>query len=335
MRTYKLNVYGVYVLQLFSAVFILMLPTLCIATESTNQSPESDTDSVSTDSDTVLSDSDSIDLSDSDSVVSSPPPQEIMWYAYMNGSKLGPFAQTKMEEMVANGIITHYTQVNRVGTAQWVEAQTVFTFATEPRPAAVEARMPVSEIQSVPGRPQPAPSAPRVNDEYLYIKASHVKSANAVAAIGMLGSAAGMALQIAGISAENEDRFLAGMGVSIGFGVLRFIGVVASGVAARRYTRLSGKPLFSFGAFWGGFFVGIAGSVMQYALGAENVNAQIGIGVGTELIRDIFWIVHCANAAGTTMAHRTRAATHTPRFAMVPMVNPRVSSYGLGLQMSY
>ncbi|MBN2527092.1 MAG: DUF4339 domain-containing protein [Deltaproteobacteria bacterium] len=333
MRTYKFNLCGAYVLQLFSAVFILTSPTVCAAMASASESPESDTDSVRFDSDSMALDSNSIRTSDSDSACTSSP-QEIMWYTFINDRQQGPFPQSRMEEMVDNGIITHYTHVNRAGTAQWVEAQTIFKFATPPRPTTVDAQKQASKGQSATERVQSSPTQ-QTNEEYLNQKARHVTAGNALAAIGMLGSAAGMVIQLNGVSDDDDEVFLAGTGVSIGFGVLRLTGVIASGVAARRYTRRLGKPLFSLGAFWGGFGVNIAGTILQYALGNQNVNAWIGIGVGTEILLDVFWMVHRFKAAKTTSDHRTMAAAQPPRVAVVPMANPRLSSYGLGLQMSY
>lgn len=123
--------------------------------------------------------------------------------------------------------------------------------------------------------------------------------------------------------------------MAVGFRGLRFAGVIVSAAAARKYTRMAGKPLYSLGLFWGGLAAGAVGTTLQYAVGQESVEAAIGIAIGTEVLRDIFWIISCVSAKKATEEHRNAAADHKPQLAFAPLINPQAGNYGLSFGVNY
>lgn len=256
----------------------------------------------------------------------------VLWYLLQNLKTTGPFTRETIKRKIDNGVIFPNAKVNEVGTGQWVAISTVFTIPYHVRQRFMQG--------SKMGLQQGSPLS-QSDSNYLAAKANSVVGANILTGVAMIGSAVGFGMQIAGVSSGDKNIYIGGLVIGVGFGVLRFSGVIASGVAATRYTRKTGEKSFSWGLMGAGLLTALAGAVIVTAgqeSGEMTNEALYGAQVGTQFLLNIFWVAHCVRARNVTKKHRiteNAPPPNDPFFTVAPFVNTASNNYGLSLVMSY
>lgn len=167
-------------------------------------------------------------------------------------------------------------------------------------------------------------------------RARNVFIGNMLYIVGDVGSWSAMAMQVAGIVGGNDDLYTAGFGMSIGMGVLRFSGLLTSGISATKLTKTTIADNFKWGYFIAGLVVGASRVAATEALtrtGNGSEGAIIGIFVGSWIVQDLFWILHGVNASRLTKRYRTFGSRRS--YAVAPTVDPVNKRYGLSLNLSF
>ncbi|MBN2719209.1 MAG: DUF4339 domain-containing protein [Deltaproteobacteria bacterium] len=261
-----------------------------------------------------------------DAVRETPLAPKVSWYTYINRQTQGPFSEIEMEKMVADGRITHYTMVAKGGTQEWMPAHTVFAFSTPlpPKPAPVQSNRDAAASDT---------------DAYLQSKAKHVRAGNVMAAIGMIGAPLMVGVAVLTISESIDVGSAMALTVwAVGFGGLRIGGAITSAVAARRYTRTAGPPLFDLWPFWcgaGTFAIDMATIILMNNQ-LIGFKAAIGMLLFSLVARDVCWIINGVKARKATKEHRQKyTPAPTPSVVVAPFINPRSSSYGLEFGMRF
>ncbi|MBN2527943.1 MAG: DUF4339 domain-containing protein [Deltaproteobacteria bacterium] len=299
------------------------------------------------DSDTAMeADSDMATETDSDTATTAdteervPGPSSRRWYIYLNHKTSGPFKESKMKEMIANGTLLPDTKIAAAGASVWVLARTAFDFSVAPLP-----RPMLTAVSS----PEPTPQN-AVVDKLLKIKSRNVMTGNVVTIAGMVGVSLAMVIgaDVLYGNLEGDDMMLMMSGfLAFTFGGLRLSGAVTSTVAATRYNRLAGKPAFSSALFYGGLMSGLIGYVVSATLIYQGIRdaedfdddekgyidkalQKAGWTVlVAELLRNVLWSLNVYNAKKATLAHRVIAPKRKRVVGIAPMVIPKTGSYGI------
>ena len=260
----------------------------------------------------------------------------MQWFVMQNMVTSGPYSEDDLALKINNGVIQLDARIRRADSKKWVKASSVFVF---PRSAYIRQEK-LTQYKNSQRNKQHAAAQYSLklaaDQPYLEKKAQHVKVGNVVAGIGMVGSVVGLSLQLSAIGKEDEALFYTGIGVSFGFGIMRFAGAIASGIAATRYARKTEKD-FSWVLFTGGWLFGLGGQLFV-TLASNNEDVPAGVILGTavtsQVVLTMAWIAHCIAAAQLTSDHR-KSAVVSNGYAILPTYDPIQRSIGLLFHMQY
>ena len=263
-------------------------------------------------------------------------PQETQWYTHLNGQTQGPFSQSKMEEMVANGMITHTTSVNRAGDDGWVEAQTVFTFKAPP-PAVLPARtgnkMTVAEKRA---------ADPNYDNRMAFLNSRRTS-----ARVGLLMNIIGLAFIPVGMGvmiATESDGL--GAGLVFGAEALRVSGFIVANVARKRveneFAQSENKiryrnraltimaPIFALSGF----------GLMAWATanddtpeGGHTAKDVGGLGVALYIIGEVQMLISAASSA--RYIKKVQREERGVTTSLAPFYHPTLGAGGLQLHMTF